>query len=146
MSFLPQPVYANGEPLGEGDWIKVFVPRLDVWHHGIVRRISFITAELVAVEVAHNMKATGVTTTDLDQFADEQTVFLHRRPSPTDISGICARVDGSMGNRYHLFNQNCEHFASFAFTGKAESVSVNTSVKAVGAFALLGFLIGLLDA
>jgi len=46
-----------------------------------------------------------------------------------------------MGKPYHLFNQNCEHFASFAFAGKAES----TSVKAVGALALVGIVVGLLN-
>jgi hypothetical protein len=146
MIFLTQLAYASGEPICLGDWVRVHVPKRGIWHHGIVRRISFITAELVVVEVAHNMKATGITMTDFSDFADGQIVFLHRRPSATQVAGILARVDASMGKRYHLFNQNCEHFASFAFTGKAESVSVKSTVKAVGAFALLGFLIGLLDA
>jgi hypothetical protein len=87
------------------------------------------------------MKATGITTTELFDFSDGQPVFLHRRPFPNDVPGILARVDKSISKPYNLLGQNCEHFASFAFTGKAES----TSVKAVGALALVGILVSLLD-
>jgi hypothetical protein len=137
MSFLPQPVYANGEPLGEGDWIKVFVPRLGVWHHGIVRHVLFVTPGLLGVYVVHNRKATGITTTDFCTFAEAQRVFLHSRPSPDHIAGIFSRVDNSIGKPYHLFNQNCEHFASYAFTGKAESKSIQVvGLLAAGAVVL----------
>jgi hypothetical protein len=73
------------------------------------------------------MKLTGITVTDLIQFGDGQHVFLHRRPLPYQIPEILARVAANMGRPYHLFAQNCEHFASFAFTGKAESASVKTA-------------------
>jgi hypothetical protein len=141
MNFLTQPVYGNGEPIWLGDWVKVFVPRLGVWHHGIVRGLPYLTTGLFVADIAHNMKLTGITMTDLTRFAEGQPVILHRRPLPAQVAGILARVDSSMGKPYHLFNQNCEHFASFAFAGKAES----TSVKAVGALALVGIVVGLLN-
>ena len=37
-----------------------------------------------------------------------------------------ARAEANIGKPYALFAQNCEHFASFAFTGKAESTTVAT--------------------
>jgi Lecithin retinol acyltransferase len=132
-------VSSNGEPIGPGDWVRVFVPRLGVWHHGIVRQVAYLTAGLFAVEVAHNMKLTGITVTDLIEFADGQPVFLHRRPLPNQIPEILARVDANMGRPYHLFAQNCEHFASFAFTGKADSTSVKTAGVLTAAI-IIGFL------
>jgi hypothetical protein len=135
-------VYSNGEPIGPGDWLRVPVPRLGVSHHGIVRQVTYLTAGLFTVEVAHNMKLTGVTITDLIQFADGQPVFLHRRPLPFQVPEILERVGANMGRPYHLFAQNCEHFASFAFTGDAES----TSVKTVGALTVAGIIVfGLLN-
>jgi hypothetical protein len=119
-----------------GDWIRVFVPRLGVWHHGIVRQVSH--GAFFMVEVAHNMKLTGITVTDLNTFADGQLVFLHRRPVPYQVPEILARVDANMGRPYHLFAQNCEHFASFAFTGRAESTSVKAGV--LTAAIIIGFL------
>jgi triosephosphate isomerase len=43
-----------------------------------------------------------------------------------------ARAEANIGKPYYLFAQNCEHFASFAFTGQAKS----ETVKAVGWMAL----------
>jgi hypothetical protein len=135
-------LYANGEPIGPGDWVRVFVPRLGVWHHGIVRRVSHLTGALFVVEIAHNMKPKGVTATDLIEFGDGQPVLLHRRPLPFQVPEILARVDANVGRPYHLFAQNCEHFASFAFMGKAES----TSVKTAGALTMAGIIVfGLLN-
>jgi hypothetical protein len=69
-------------------------------------------------------------------------VSLQSRPLPVDVPDILARVDSSIGKPYHLFAQNCEHFASFAFTAKAES----KSVKTVRALTLAGaVIIGLLN-
>jgi lecithin:retinol acyltransferase len=124
----------NGEPMCPGGWIRVFVPRAGVWHHGIVAGIPYLTAGLFTAEVAHNRKLTGVAKTDLltDFAVQGQPIFLHRRPHPALVRQILARVESSLGKPYHLFAQNCEHFASYAFTGKAES----SSVKTVGVFAL----------
>jgi hypothetical protein len=142
MQFLEQLTYSNGEAIGIGDWVRVFVPKRGVWHHGIVREMPYVTAGFFMVEIAHNIKLTGIGITDLAQFADGQPVFLHRRPLPAQVPDILARVDSSVGQPYHLFAQNCEHFASFAFTGKAES----TSVKTAGVLTLAGLIIfGLLD-
>jgi hypothetical protein len=78
----------------------------------------------------------------LIQFADGQPVFLHRRPLSAQVPEILNRVESNIGMPYHLFAQNCEHFASFAFTDKAES----TSVRTVGALTMAGIIFfGLLN-
>jgi hypothetical protein len=144
----PMPTYFTGQEIALGDWVKVYVPRLGVWHHGIVRTIypvcdcsgleeieaSYYERGLItdaastflgfAVEIAHNMKATGVTVSDWDDFADGNQVHLHRHASIEHVQEILARVEVNIGKPYHVFNQNCEHFASYAYTGRAESKSV----------------------
>jgi hypothetical protein len=116
------PTYFTGEEIALGDWVQVYVPRLGVWHHGIVRRL-YPACDGFAVEIAHNMKATGVTASDWHEFADGNQIFLRRKASSEHVHESLARVDANIGKPYHLFSQNCEHFASYAFTGQAESKS-----------------------
>jgi len=126
------PTYVNGEPINLADWVKVYVPRLGVWHHGIVRRI-YPTWNGLAVEIAHNMKKSGITVSDWYEFADGNVVVLQRHvESEEHIRQILERVEANIGKPYDLFAQNCEHFASFAFTGQAESKSIQL-VGLVGA-------------
>jgi hypothetical protein len=132
------PKYANGMPIGLADWVRVFVPRLGVWHHGIVRRIYWFGTGY-AVEIAHNQKGFGVIASDWYEFADGQTVIVHHRPAPAHVGAILARVESNLGKPYDLFAQNCEHFASFVFTGHA----VSNQVKVVGFAALVAIIIGL---
>jgi Lecithin retinol acyltransferase len=132
------PTYLTGQTIASGDWVRVYVPRLGVWHHGIVRRIYWVWNGF-AVEIVHNMKASGVTVSDWYEFSDGNQVFLHSRASSeAHIQEILARLEANIGQPYHLFAQNCEHFASFSFTGKAES----KSVQAVGWVAAIALVIG----
>lgn len=136
----PIPKYFTGEEIGLGDWIRVYVPRLGVWHHGIVRRI-YPTCDGLAVEITHNMKATGVTVSDWYDFADGNPIFLHRKASSEHVHEILARAEANIGTPYYLFAQNCEHFASYAFTGRAESTSVQVvgwGVAIVAGIAIFG--------
>ena len=132
------PTYANGTPIGIGDWARVFVPHLGVWHHGIVRRIYWFGTGM-AVEIAHNQKGFGVIASDWYDFADGQTIFLHRRPAPGQVQMILARLESNMGGSYDLFAKNCEHFASYVFTGRA----VSNQVAAVGFIAAVAIILGL---
>ena len=130
------PAYSTGERIALGDWVKVFVPKLGVWHHGNVRHIYPVAGGL-AVDIAHNLKESGVTVSDWYDFADGNVVMLERHAySAEHVAEIVARVDVNIGKPYHLFAQNCEHFASFAFTGKAES----KSLQVLGGFAVAGIL------
>ncbi len=133
------PTYANGVPIELCDWVRVFVPRLGVWHHGIVRQIYW-AGHGFAVEIANNKKGFGVIASDWYEFAEGQTIMLQRRADPAVKETILWRIDQCMGQPYHLFAQNCEHFASFAFTGKAES----HSMKAIGVVAAIAVAFALL--
>lgn len=133
------PGYATGTQIAIGDWVRVIAPRQGVWHHGIVRRIYWAGTGF-AVEIAHNKKGFGVIKSDWYEFAEGQTIFLHRRPSPETVQSILARVESNMGKPYHLFANNCEHFASFAFAGKSESRSVKVLGWLAAAAVIIGFL------
>lgn len=135
------PTYFTGTQILAGDWVRIFVPNLGLWHHGIVRQVYWIGTGF-AVEIAHNMKQVGVITSDWYEFANDQHIFLHRRDCDQGcVQEILSRVEFNLGKPYLLFAQNCEHFASFAFSGKAESSTVRTAASiAVGTIilALLG--------
>ena len=132
--------YSTGIPILEGDWVRVLVPRLGLWHHGIVRRVYWIGTGF-AVEIAHNMKQLGVGASDWYEFADAQDVWLHRRDcDQVHVQEILARVECNLGKPYLLFAQNCEHFTSFAFTGKAESKTVDAAGWITAGAIILGLL------
>jgi len=106
-----------------------------VWHHGVVRRLLFVP-DGIGVEIIHNTKGGNVAVVDWYEFAAGNPVVLHRRPeSPAHAAAVVARAEVNIGKSYYLFAQNCEHFASFAFTGQAES----ETVKATG-WMVLGVL------
>ena len=92
--------------------------------HGIVRRLFFVPGG-IAVEIIHNTKGGNVTVVDWHDFAAGNPVLLHRRPESAEhAAAVVARAEANIGKPYYLFAQNCEHFASFAFTGEAESKTV----------------------
>ena len=130
-NFLPQ----------AGDWVRVYLPRLGVWHHGIVQEVAVFWNGTFQAIVAHNAKGVGVTTSYWNDFAEGQTVYLHQRAvSEVHVQAILERIHRNHGKPYFLFAQNCEHYASLVFTGKAES----PTVKQWGALAVFGLLLALL--
>jgi hypothetical protein len=123
---MQMPTYLTGQQIQPGDWVRVFSSRFGIWHHRIVRRLVLVPGG-IAVEIIHNTKGGGVAVADWYQFADGNPVLLHSHPSsPTHASQVVARGEANIGKPYALFAQNCEHFASFAFTGQAESMTVAT--------------------
>jgi hypothetical protein len=122
------PTYQTGHAIQPGDWVRVYSSQFGVWHHGIVRRI-FLVRDGIAVEIIHNTKGGGVAVADWYAFADGNPILLHRRPKSSEQAAtIVGRAEVNVGKPYLLFAQNCKHFASFAFTGSAES----ESMKALG--------------
>ena len=134
------PTYATGVPIMAGDWVRVLSS--GVWHHGIVRRLIALWGGGLAVEIANNVKFVGVTVSDWHVFASGQEILLHRRAPSTEVPGILRRVEESMGKTYSLATQNCEHFASYAFTGKAESKQIQGVGIVVLGFVALWLLAG----
>src|ERR1035438_1339766 len=115
------PRYLTGQQIQPGDWVRVYSSRFGVWHHGIVRRLFFVSGG-IAVEIIHNTKGGNVAVVDWYEFADGNPVLFHRRPESAEhAAAVVARAEANIGKPYYLFAQNCEHFASFAFTGEAES-------------------------
>jgi hypothetical protein len=134
------PTYSTGEGIAVGDWVRVLVPTLGVWHHGVVLRIFWV-GHGFAVEVAHNMKSRGVTASDWYEFSGGGVVFLHRRHSTIiEVQASLARIEYNLGQPYHLFAQNCEHFASFVFSGKAQSETVRTVGTIAACVLVIGWL------
>jgi hypothetical protein len=121
------PTYLTGQEIQRGDWVQVFSTRFGVWHHGIVRRLFFGPGG-IAVEIIHNTKGGNVTVVAWHEFAAGNPVLLHRRPESAYAADVVVRAEANIGKPYYLFAQNCEHFALFAFTGRAES----ETVKAMG--------------
>jgi hypothetical protein len=122
---MSTPTYLTGHPIQPGDWVRVYSSTFGVWHHGIVRRL-FLVPGGVAVEIIHNTKGGGVAVADWYDFAAGNPILLHRRPeSSTHAAYVVARAEANIDKPYYLFAQNCEHFASFAFTGQAKSETVN---------------------
>lgn len=134
---MQMPTYLTGDQIRAGDWVRVMSSRYGVWHHGIVRRLALVPGG-IAVEIIHNTKGGGVAATDWHEFTDGNPVVLHRSPeSSTHAAYIIARAEANLGKPYALFAQNCEHCASFAFTGEAESESIKTvGLMAVGLIAV----------
>jgi len=123
---MQMPTYQTGQPIQPGDWVRVYSSTFGVWHHGIVRRLVFVPCG-IAVEIIHNTKGGGVAVVDWHTFADGNQMFLHRRPEyQGHAAAVVTRAEANVGKPYYLFAQNCEHFASFAFTGQAESETVKT--------------------
>jgi hypothetical protein len=115
------PTYWTGQQIQPGDWARVYSSRFGVWHHGIVRRLFFVPGG-IAVEIIHNTKGGKVAVVDWYEFAAGNPVLLHRRPESAEhAAAVVARAEANIGKPYYLFAQNCEHFASFAFTGEPES-------------------------
>lgn len=133
------PTYANGTPILAGDWVRVYVPRLGVWHHGIIQ-LLYWTHSGIAVQIVHNDKSNGVSSVDWHDFADGNMILLHKRPCEQHAPVVVARANANIGKPYHLFAQNCEHFAAFAFTGEAKSESMRALGTIAAALLVIGFL------
>jgi len=122
---MQMPTYTTGQQIHPGDWVRGYSSTFGVWHHGIVHRLELVPSG-VAVKIVHNTKGGGVSFADWYDFAAGNPILLHRSPeSSAHATAVVARAEANIGKSYALFAQNCEHFASFAFTGRAESETVN---------------------
>jgi hypothetical protein len=131
------PTYADGTPILAGDWVRVYVPRLGVWHHGIIQ-LLYWAQNGIAVQIVHNDKTRGVSFIDWHAFSGGNAILLHKRPCQAHARAVVARATANVGKPYHLFAQNCEHFASFAFTGQAKSESMQV-LGTIAAVMVIGF-------
>jgi hypothetical protein len=132
-------------PVALGQELDIFYPDLGVPHRGIVYRIDWNAAEWKwDVMVAHNSKREGgVSLTTLEQFAHGNRAHILRSPqSPEHLQAILQRADLalSVGVGYLALYENCQHFTTWCYTGKAESPTVQLGVALVGTL-LVGTII-----
>lgn len=113
-------------PPAKGDWLQRFIPGSLFGHDGIVTEVFSVEGAYFTGTIAHSMPGVGVEETDDFGFSKGGVMLLKARPeSPAHVQAIMQRVEQSLGQPYYLIEKNCQHFASYAFTGKAESESIN---------------------
>jgi hypothetical protein len=104
------------------------------WHHGIYvgeGMVVHFNGEVLSTEAACIQHAT------MDAFADGgavEVVSYGRGRKGRKFSGvkIAERAANKVGESgYHLFNNNCEHFATWCVTGKAYCDQIVDAGKAI---------------
>ncbi len=86
--------------------------------HDIYRRPEFV----------HNTLAGGVVYTDRQGFGGNRPITVEQHAPAGRADEVVARAWALVGKEYNLFLFNCEHVASLALTGKAESPQLQTGV------------------
>ena len=111
--------------MAKGDHVKV--RRLGYSHHGIdcgdgtVIHYTGANAE---------KEAPVVRRTSLVAFAQGRTIRTVRHRSTATPEDVMARAFSLLGKAdYHLFFNNCEHFASWCVTGRARSRQVKRVIR-----------------
>lgn len=113
-----------------GQWIRSHNGL--VWHHGIITGFGWdFATNTPTTMVTHNRPIYGVTETTLEQFSTRY-IEIYREPTSAQHGQWTVRIaKANWGRPYAVFNQNCEHFASFCYTGSiAESKQVRAFLMA----------------
>lgn len=90
-------------------------------------------------DVVHNDKFGGVVKSSWAEFSKGSPVYIHRKAAGNyfDRQAITQRALSLLGMKYALLDFNCEHAATFAQTGKAESPQVAIGIG-VALLAVIG--------
>lgn len=80
----------------------------------------------------HNTPAGGVERTDLAGFAAGRLIHIEQHAAPGDEDAVVARAISLIGQQYNLLLFNCEHVATYALTGRAESGQVQVGAVVTG--------------
>ena len=126
-----QPVMYVENPLRQvilGHWVRTL--HGFVWHHGIVTGFWLNPADNAwHIMVTHATPNSGVFTTTLDEFCKGTPVEIVAQPlSAEHQRSILITAQANLGKPYALFNLNCEHFASFCYSLRAESRQLQSAV------------------
>ncbi len=77
--------------------------------------------------------------TSIAEFASGKQIFVKKYDNSDLPDIILLRAESRLGeNKYDLFFNNCEHFASWCKTGKHESEQVNRAAAVIGSAAGMG--------
>ena len=146
---MPYDFEIPAQPCFRGQRLKVIYP--NVAHEGIVYRVQLgakANGYRWYVTVAHNSKSDrGVCLVPFETFAQGCMVHVVDSPQSREHEKfIISQVDHARmaGIRYFLLYQNCEHFASWCYTGKAESSTLKSVAKVIGGAAAIGALVSML--
>lgn len=108
--------------------LKVFLPQLKIYHHGIHiggRRIIHFTGSIVTSLLG--LAEAEVREECLEVFGKTESIEEVKHTDALAPHIIIERAKSQIGRRdYHLFNRNCEHFARWAITGIATSGQIDT--------------------
>jgi hypothetical protein len=143
---LPYDPVIPAQPCLRGQRLRVFYP--NVAHEGIVYSVDLGATPngyCWYVMVAHNSKTGGgVCLVTLEALAQGCMVRIVDSPQSKEhenfIIGQVGRARMA-GIRYFLLYQNCEHFASWCYTGKAESQTLESVAKFVGGMAAISIVV-----
>jgi hypothetical protein len=79
----------------------------------------------------------------LQEFSQNHIEIFHEPNSPEHGQQVATIARANHGKPYAVFNQNCEHFASFCYSeGKAESQQVQAFMAALGVVGLTAWVMG----
>ncbi|GMW02300.1 MAG: hypothetical protein AMXMBFR84_34360 [Candidatus Hydrogenedentota bacterium] len=126
--------------MARGDHLRV--RRSGYWHHGIDcgdGTVIHYQGHPLQPRRAH------VARTSIHDFARGGDYDVVARASYEDGSRVLARAASRMGERsYHVFRNNCEHFASWCSSGRSASPQVRRAMlKVAGTVAVCGVCIAL---
>jgi len=96
---------------------------VQVWRGGYYHVAIYLGATWDGRDYIHNAKGDCVSFATQDEFSKGAPVTL-RKAALNDFShrqAIVNRATSLIGKKYDLINFNCEHFATYAQTGQAES-------------------------
>lgn len=91
--------------------------------------------------LADSLRAGPVALTSLERFAAGRPVHLVSHPRAFDPDEVVDRALSRLGEeRYNLLWRNCEHFATWAATGRSRSRQVRRAAAGLGSAALFATL------
>ena len=118
--------------MARGDHLRVW--RRGYWHHGIDcgdGTVIHYTGELF------NRANAAIRRTSIEHFAKGGTVRRVRAESAFEAEDIIARAESRLQEmRYSPVFNNCEHFARWCTSGKADSKQVRRAVTALSGLAV----------
>ncbi len=120
--------------MARGD--HIFVHCLGYSHHGIdlgngrVIHFDFHPWQSLTRKLAKTREP-KICEADISEFAQGRPLVVRNYPTCDDVGVVIERAESRLADKgYHLFNNNCEHFAIWCKTGKSHSTQVHDLVNA----------------
>lgn len=109
---------------------------------GPLRHVGIISEPFGAfgpLVISSSRRRNCVAEEPLDAFANGGRVIAVGYPGHLPPDVVVARARSKLGERWNLFNANCEHFVSWAHGMKVESPSLKVALAGVALLVLGGF-------